>query len=141
KEAVPSIARIAVLYTTAWLMGQPAAAFFQPLVAAADARHLSLHTAAVDNPEQLPEAFASFARQRADGLFLYTTGFNIAHRRLIADLAMRHRLPSISQFREIVEAGGLMAYGANIPNLYRRAATYVDKILKGAKPADLPVEQ
>ncbi len=64
-----------------------------------------------------------------------------AQRRRIADLALQHRLPVMSAFREFVEAGGVMAYGADIADLLRRSATYVDKILKGAKPADLPVEQ
>jgi putative tryptophan/tyrosine transport system substrate-binding protein len=141
REAVPSVSRVALLYTTPWLAGRSAATVFTPLVAVADAVHISLLTVPVDSLEQFPEAFATFARQRVDGLFVYMTGFNFTHRRLIADLAIRHGVPSISGFREVAEAGGLMAYGASIPDLYRRAAAYVDKILKGAKPADLPIEQ
>ena len=78
---------------------------------------------------------------RADALTVLPSNmFNIERRRL-ADLAAKNRLPAVYQLREYVDAGGLMAYGANLADLYRRAATYVDKILKGAKPGDLPVEQ
>jgi putative ABC transport system substrate-binding protein len=81
-------------------------------------------------------------RERA-GALIVPQGIALffAHRRQIADLAMKHNLPGMYPFREWVEAGGLMSYGPNPPDLYRRAATYVAKILKGAKPAELPVEQ
>ncbi len=80
--------------------------------------------------------------ERADGLYVITADpITFTHRRLIADLAVKNRLPATSVLSEFVEAGGFMSYGADLRDLYRRAATYVDKILKGAKPADLPVEQ
>jgi ABC-type uncharacterized transport system substrate-binding protein len=119
----------------------PLGAASNDLGAAADALRLTLLPLAVDGPAQLAPAFATFTRQRADGLFLRATGFTFVHRRLIADLATRHRLPSISGLLDWAEAGGLMAYGSSLRRQFRRAAGYVDKILKGAKPADLPIEQ
>ena len=93
------------------------------------------------SPNDFDRAFAAMSRGRADALMVFPSPmFYEEHRRIVA-LVAKHRLPAIYVFREAVEAGGLMAYGANIPDLFRRAATYVDKIVKGAKPADLPVEQ
>jgi putative ABC transport system substrate-binding protein len=74
-------------------------------------------------------------------VYVRGTPLNIVRRREIADLALRHRIPSVSDLREFVEAGGLMAYGVNVPALYRGAATYVDRILRGARPEELPVEE
>jgi putative tryptophan/tyrosine transport system substrate-binding protein len=90
---------------------------------------------------QYDETFAALERERPDALFVANSASNFAHRRRIADFALRSRLPAIHPFRESVEVGGLMAYGANVPDLYRRAAGYVDRILKGSRPGDLPVEQ
>ena len=95
----------------------------------------------VRNPEDFEPAFDSATKQRADGLIVGQEGLLQANRNLIAALAAKHRLPAIYRSMEFIEAGGLMAYGPNYPDLYRRAATYVDKIFKGAKPGDLPVEQ
>ena len=81
------------------------------------------------------------ARERAGAVIIAIDSFFIQQGRQIADLAAKHRLPSMSGSREYAEAGGLMSYGQNLADNYRRAATYVDKILKGAKPGDLPVEQ
>ena len=92
-------------------------------------------------PGQYTDAFALISRARAEALFVSLTAPAYADRALIVGFATRTRLPSIFAFREAVELGGLMSYGVNGADLYRRAATYVDKILKGAKPADLPVEQ
>ena len=79
--------------------------------------------------------------QRLGGILVLRDPLFLTHRNQIAALAAKNRLPAVYGFKEEAEAGGLMAYGANVPDMYRRAATYVDKILKGAKPADLPVEQ
>ena len=87
------------------------------------------------------DVFASIVRDRPHALFVATNPMNYANRQIIADFATEHRLPGMYPYREFVEAGGLMSYGASLPDLYRRAAGHVDKILKGAKPADLPVEQ
>ena len=86
-------------------------------------------------------AFQAARRAGARALIAVDSSRTFGQRVQIADLAMQSRLPSLAGFREFVEAGGLMAYGASLPDMHRRAATYVDKILKGAKPADLPVEQ
>jgi putative tryptophan/tyrosine transport system substrate-binding protein len=92
-------------------------------------------------PDEFARAFSDMSSARAGALnVLPSTTFLREHRHLV-DLAAKNRLPAVYQSREFVDAGGLMSYGANRPDLYRRAATYVDKILKGAKPGDLPVEQ
>ena len=92
-------------------------------------------------PHQYTGAFARIGRARAEALFVGPSPTAYADRSLIVDFATRTRLPSIFAFREAVESGGLMSYGVNVADNLRRAAGYVDKILKGAKPADLPVEQ
>jgi putative ABC transport system substrate-binding protein len=91
--------------------------------------------------EDLPPAFEAANKQRVDALVVSADGLLQANRRLIAELAEMHRLPAIYTSREFIDVGGLISYGASYRDLYRRAAVYVDKIFKGAKPADLPVEQ
>src|SRR5262249_10883674 len=93
------------------------------------------------DPTELERAFSDLARERAEALLVDSDALYWDHRKAIADLALKHRLPSMCEFREYVEAGGLMSFGVQDSDLYRRAATYVDKILKGTKPGDLPVEQ
>jgi putative tryptophan/tyrosine transport system substrate-binding protein len=95
----------------------------------------------VTSSEDIAAAFVAASSQRLDALSVATETVKQANRSLIADLAVKHLLPAIYGSREFVDAGGLIAYGVSYPDLYRRAATYVDKILKGAKPADLPIEQ
>jgi putative ABC transport system substrate-binding protein len=92
-------------------------------------------------PRQYSDAFTVISRARAEALFVGPGPVAYADRALIVDFATRARLPSSFAFRESVELGGLMSYGVSLPDIFRRAASYVDKILKGAKPADLPVEQ
>jgi putative ABC transport system substrate-binding protein len=92
-------------------------------------------------PHEFDGAFATMIRERAGGLVELPDPMFLTERNRLADLAAQNRLPAIYGFREHAAAGGLMAYGVNLRDSYRRAATYVDKILKGAKPADLPVEQ
>jgi putative ABC transport system substrate-binding protein len=92
-------------------------------------------------PEQFNSAFAAMERERADALVVTGTSTFLAHRTRLAELALKGRLPTMYSFRESVEAGGLMAYAVNMADFVGRAAMYVDKILKGAKPADLPIEQ
>ena len=92
-------------------------------------------------PEDFDRAFSDMTRARAGALAVSSGGMFIGERRRLVDLAAKNRLPALYSAREFVDAGGLMAYGANFADSYRRAATYVDKILKGAKPGDLPIEQ
>jgi putative ABC transport system substrate-binding protein len=95
----------------------------------------------VRDPDQLEGAFSTMAQERVQALTVPPDGLFLAHRARIIDLAARHRIPAMYGVRELVEAGGLMGYGVNLPDMYRRGAFFVDRILKGAKPADLPVEQ
>ena len=139
KETVPQSARIAVL-------ANPDSPGHGPqmhnLRVAAQTLGLHLHVLEVHRAEELDAAFAAMTREGADALFVSVDPLVIEPLRgRIAALAATHRLPAMYPFRQWVEAGGLMSYGPNLFDVQWRAATYVDKILKGAKPADLPVEQ
>jgi putative ABC transport system substrate-binding protein len=92
-------------------------------------------------PDDLERAFETMTRKRAGALFVFADGMLILHRTRVVELAARHRLPAMYAVREFVDAGGLVVYGPSMRDSFRRAATYVDRILKGARPADLPVEQ
>ena len=133
KDALPRAVRVAYLADWDGPSGKSFRAAAQVLGMAA--------VRAEPTSNEYTDAFATISRARPDALFVPGTGPNFAHRQLIVDFATRSRLPSTYAAREFVEAGGLMSYGVNISDLYRRAAVYVDKLLKGAKPADLPVEQ
>jgi len=93
------------------------------------------------DPKDIETAFLTATKGRADAVLVIGSPVNFNQRTQVAELAVKSRLPVMHSNTEYVDAGGLMTYGPNYPDLYRRAATYVDKILKGAKPADLPVEQ
>jgi putative ABC transport system substrate-binding protein len=138
KEAVPNISRVAVLGGPAYpSMGTGA----QAIESAARALGVTLQTVVVRTPAEIDGAFAAMREQRAGGLLVLPDPmFNIQTSR-IPELAARHRLPAIYELSEFVDAGGLMFYGAALRDMYRRAATFVDKILRGAKPGDLPIEQ
>ena len=133
-EAAPKASRVAFLG-----LGRPG--WLPETKAAAHALGLVLLEASADTPQELEAAFAAIARDRADALFLVDTGVNYVHARQINEYAARLRLPNIHYWREGPEAGGLMSYGTNFADLWRHAATFVDKILKGAKPGELPIEQ
>jgi putative tryptophan/tyrosine transport system substrate-binding protein len=138
KEVVPKVSRVAVL--------QNPSHSAHPLMArqaegAARALGVQLHILQAGSPAEIDAAFAAMRSQRIGGVLVLRGSLFLAQRTQIAALAAKSRLPAVYGTREEAEAGGLMAYGASLPLLYRRAATYVDKILKGAKPADLPVEQ
>ena len=137
-ETVPSIRRVAVLWNSDF---PQAAATVENLQGPAQALGLQLRTFDVRRASELPEAFRLIARARMDGVFPLRNPVLVASKLEVIQLAAQGRLPIIYDEREFVEAGGLMAYGANLDDLYRRAASYVDKILKGAHPGDLPVEQ
>jgi len=138
RETIPHASRVAVL----WNPADPSVATQQKEVEAA-ARSLRIRLQHVEarGPEDLAPAFAAMGRERADALLVGGTSTFLVHRTRIAELAVKGRLPTMCNFREIVEAGGLMAYTINMADFIGHAAVYVDKILKGAKPADLPVEQ
>ena len=138
KAAAPGIARVGILLdsnTTLPLFNMQAA------FAAARALGLELHLLGVRSPDDLAGAFETAAQARVDSLLFVATGPLSPNYAQIAELALRHRLPTISQDGEVAQAGALMAYGPSFPALSRRGAYYVDRILKGAKPADLPIEQ
>jgi putative ABC transport system substrate-binding protein len=139
KEVVPRVRRVAVL-------GQEGNAFtaldFKSLQAPASAMGLQLHHIEVRSPDDFESAFSKISSTvRATALFLQAVALFFDSRKQIADLATKHRWPAIADLRELTQAGILMSYGADRTDLGRRVAIYVDKILKGAKPADLPVEQ
>jgi putative ABC transport system substrate-binding protein len=138
REAFPEIRRIGVLGNST----NPAATPNWTLTAAA-AQHVGVEAQFhdVNKREDLAPAFEALARQRVGALIVLIDGFMQANREVIVELAAKHQLPALYSAKEFVEAGGLMSYAVSYPALYFRAASYVDKILKGAKPADLPVEQ
>jgi len=139
KEAVPTVSRVAVLWTSA-RPADPVA--LKDMQIAAQALGITLASIGGRRPTEYDAALAAAIRERADALIIFGGG-NVAYpgERRVLDLAARHRLPAMYDRREYADAGGFMAFGVSFPALARRAAVYVDKILKGAKPADLPVEQ
>lgn len=138
KAAVPQASRVAVL----WEPGDPAKALeWQDTQIAARALGVRLHAMEVRGADDFDHAFAAITGGRPDALITVTTAFTLRHQRQIVDFTTQNQLPMMAEGKEFAEAGGLMSYGASLPALYRRAAYYVDRILKGAKPADLPVEQ
>ena len=138
KEVVPKVTRAAVLTNP----GHPARALMLTEAEAA-MRPLGLHLQVLDarGPGEFEAAFSAMTRKRAGALLILTDPMFVVEGKRLADLAARSRLPAVSGLREFADAGILMAYGASLSDLFSRAATFVDKILKGAKPADLPVEQ
>jgi putative ABC transport system substrate-binding protein len=139
KEAVPKVARIAVLYEPA----TPAAILEvkELLPTAARALGLTVRPWEVRDADSFERVFAAINKERPDGIYVTSGPLMVANRKQLANLAAKSRLPSVYPRKEDVEAGGLIYYGADEVDIYRRVAVYVDKILKGAKPADLPVEQ
>jgi putative ABC transport system substrate-binding protein len=140
KEAVPKIARVAVLY-------DPAAPGItrevkDDLPVAARALKLTVQPWEVRGADDFEKVFAALSKEHPDGLYAPSAGgVMTANQKRIVDFTLKRRLPSVYVRPETVDAGGLMSYGADLADIYRRVATYVDKILKGAKPAGLPVEQ
>jgi putative ABC transport system substrate-binding protein len=139
KETVPQSTRIAVLTNPA---SPYHASRIYNLTVAARTLGVDLHVVELHRENELDAAFAAMTREAADALLVLEDALLLSRlRRRTVDLAATHRLPAMYDRRQIVEAGGLMSYGPNISENYRRAATYVDKILQGATPTDLPVEQ
>jgi putative ABC transport system substrate-binding protein len=139
KEAFPQVSRVAILINPTNAMHQQIVA--NELPQAAERLRLTLLTVEARAADSLTGAFETAVRSRAGAIMVVGDPLVFVHRARIAELAAKHRLPAMYLFRESVEAGGLMAYGPSFHDLGRRAASYVDKILKGAKPGDLPVEQ
>ena len=139
KEAVPKITRVAVLYVPT----SPSSVreLKEDLTPAARALRLTLQPWEVRSADDFDRIFAAMGKQRPDGLYVLSGPLMFANQKRIAGLALKSRLPSMYGRREAVDDGGLMSYGADIAESYRRVAYYVDRILKGTKPADLPVEQ
>jgi ABC-type uncharacterized transport system substrate-binding protein len=138
REVAPAVSHIAAILN----MSNPAVVpEWKELEAAAQQLRLPLQLLDVRTRGDLERAFDAAVQQHVGALVVGIDDLTQMHRRVIVDLAAKHRLPTIYASREFVEAGGLMTYGVSYPDLYRRAATYVDKILKGAKPGDLPIEQ
>ncbi len=135
-EAVPRLARLVLLRYAPGVQGPAAAA-----AGAADTLGLRFRVLEVKEAAELEGAFRTARDEHAQAIHVLPSPFFDVHRRLLAQLAARYRLPAMYEFREYVQDGGLMSYGPSLPQMFRRAATYVDKILKGAKPADLPIEQ
>jgi ABC-type uncharacterized transport system substrate-binding protein len=109
--------------------------------AAAKTANVTIRSVPVRSPAEIEAAFATVDRDRAGALGIVPSPMFFSHRKRFAELALKHRLPTVVGSREYVEAGGLVSYSPDYPDLFRRAATFVDKILKGARPADLPIEQ
>jgi putative ABC transport system substrate-binding protein len=140
-QAVPGVTRVAILRLPGALGERTEKDMLQGADVAARALGVRLQFVEARGPADFDRAFSDMTRAHAGALtVLPSNRFLREHRRLV-DLAAKNRLPAVYTSREFVDAGGLMAYGANLADLYRRAATYVDKILKGTKPGDLPVEQ
>jgi putative ABC transport system substrate-binding protein len=143
KETVPQSTRIAVMWNPVGPGYASRQVLLHNLAVAARALGLHLHVVEVRRADELDTAFAALPPARADALLVMDDALVLSSRLggRLADLAATSRLPAMYEWREWVMAGGLMAYGPSLQDIYRRAATYVDKILKGATPADLPVEQ
>jgi ABC-type uncharacterized transport system substrate-binding protein len=138
KAAVPGVSRVAVLANPA----NPATSTaLKELEGAAQVLRVMLHVLEAREHQAIDDAFAAMGSARVEALLVVADPILFAQRERIVDLAAQHGLPGIFEWREFAEAGGLLSYGANIADMYRRLASYVDKILKGAKPGDLPVEQ
>jgi putative tryptophan/tyrosine transport system substrate-binding protein len=138
KDMVGSLSRVAVLSNPG---NPPHVPYLRETERATSALGLAMQAFEVRGPNELPGAFAAMADWHADGLVTLTDGMLFSNRDRVAALALASKLPAVYPEAEFVAAGGLSSYGPNLPDLFRRAASYVDKILKGAKAGDLPIEQ
>jgi putative tryptophan/tyrosine transport system substrate-binding protein len=138
REVVPNVAQIAVL----WNASSPVQVLAEQQVQAAVQRlRMKVLSLGVRTQEEIEDAFAVMVRERPDALLVLTDRLLLHHRVPIMDFAARHGLPGVHGYRELVEAGGLMSYGPSYADMHRRAAYFVDRMLKGAHPGDLPVER
>jgi putative tryptophan/tyrosine transport system substrate-binding protein len=140
-EAVPRVTRVGVLSHSGVPSERLVKIMLEETEAAARALGVQLRRLEVQGPRDLDRPFAAITREKIGALIVLPSPMFLSERRLLVDLAAKNRLPAMFFLTEFVEAGGLMSYGPNFPELWRRTAFYVDKTLKGAKPGDLPVEQ
>ncbi len=137
-QAIPTLTRVAVIRVP---QSPPHAVRWRDIQAAAQRIGVTTQFVEVETPGDIERGFDGLRKDRVNGIIVLPHAVTVAHRRQIVDLALRTRLPGMYPWREFAMEGGLLSYSASLPELHRRAATYVDKILKGAKPADLPIEQ
>jgi len=140
KEVVPKVSRMAVLWNPT-APGSSTNLWLKEAKSTAQSLGITLQPVEARESAELDTAFTSMTQARTGALLVLGEPMMMTNRKQIGDLTLKHRLPSASMRQEYVEAGSLLSYAPSFPDLYRRAATYVDKILKGTKPADLPVEQ
>ena len=138
KAANPKVSRVAILFNAAI---PPAEVAMKEMTAAAAVLGLQVHSVSVPAPKAFEDAFGMIARERADGLIVFADPLTFSHQDMIVNFAAQTHIAALFAAREFVDVGGLLSYGPSYPGMFRRAASYVDKILKGVKPADLPVEQ
>jgi putative ABC transport system substrate-binding protein len=141
KQVVPGVSRVAVLWQPGGVAGPTEREMLKAAEAAAIPLGMRLQFVEAPTPADFDRAFSDMAKARASAAIVLSSSALLGERRSLIDLAARNRLPTVYPWREAVIDGGLMAYGPDLSDMSRRAATYVDRILKGAKPADLPVEQ
>ncbi len=141
KEALPRATLIAILWQPGAFADSTMRDMLKEAEAAARTLRIQLRFAEMRRPDELNGAFSTIIREHPDALLVFPSTMLFNERARIVALAAKHRLPSVFNNRQAVELGGLMSYGTSIPELLRRTGTYIDKILKGARPADLPVEQ
>jgi putative tryptophan/tyrosine transport system substrate-binding protein len=139
KDIAPEIMRVGFLFNPQTTAGG-GSYFLRPIDAAASAFKVKAAMALVHDDDEIEAAFAALAREPGAGAVLLPDIFTVAHHLLVITLAEQYRVPTVYGYRFMVERGGLISYGVDVDNLFERAATYVDRILKGAKPADLPVQ-
>ena len=141
KEVVPNVTRVGLLYAPGTQTGAGEEASARALKGATVSLGMQIHRFGIREPSDIANALAAMVKERTDALLVELDAPLVPHYGEIARLAVQHRLPTVGGAKQFVEAGGLFAYGANVEEAYRHAAVYVDKILRGAKPADLPIEQ
>jgi putative ABC transport system substrate-binding protein len=143
KSIVPNLSKVALLRedVTTSALPQIFDRFDQQVATAARNLGIEIHTFIVHRPADIAAAFLGMVKNRDQAVLVGSSPFVFVHRRAIIDLAAEHRIAAIYSLQVYVEPGGLMSYGVNVPEMQQRAAVYVDKILKGAKPADLPIQQ
>jgi putative tryptophan/tyrosine transport system substrate-binding protein len=138
KEAVPSVSRVSVLFNAAI---PPAEVAMKEMTAAAQILDIQVHSVAVLGPNGFDEAFGLITRASVDGLVVFADPLTHSHQDEIVNFTIKNRIAALFAGREFVDIGGLISYGPSYPGMFHRGAYYVDRILKGTKPADLPVEQ